>query len=394
MRKIHTCAKVVIGVFVVTLVFAFGMLMGHISKDKQRKQEVVLQQTEQVSLVEATVVEEIVSVITVTPAPRENVITETNKPVILTNTELYTYDDMIRDLVALQAYYPEHLKINELAQTVDNRQIMEVIVGNENAPKKIVIQASIHGREYLNTLLVMKQIEGLLDNYETGTYNDVTYKQLLASVAFHIIPMSNPDGVTISQFGVEGINSESLKSNLEMYYDSDLESGNVVEESRYWARWKANAQGVDLNRNFESGWETFQGNLKCSSEKYKGKYPASEVETQVILELVENTNAVCVVSYHSSGNLIYWDYGSEGDVYNKDRELAEMVSNLTGYSMQSTVQSATDAAGCSDYFVLEKNIPAITIENGAGQCPLALEEFDSIWYANQNLLPALATFYK
>lgn len=100
-----------------------------------------------------------------------------------------------------------------------------------------------------------------------------------------------------------------------------------------------------------------------------------------------------LISYHSTGSVIYWDYGSSGEVYEKDAELAGLVSSLTGYERSSSVQSAQDAAGCSDYFVLKEYIPPVTIENGYSACPIGIEEFPSIWASNAELLPALAYNY-
>lgn len=54
---------------------------------------------------------------------------------------------------------------------------------------------------------------------------------------------------------------------------------------------------------------------------------------------------------------------------------------------------ATDAAGCSDYFVLKLGIVAVTIENGGSQCPMPVEEYQPMYQRNQNLWPALAEMY-
>ena len=108
---------------------------------------------------------------------------------------------------------------------------------------------------------------------------------------------------------------------------------------------------------------------------------------------MHSCNAILTISYHSTGSVIYWDYGSSGEVYEKDAELAGLVSSLTGYERSSSVQSAQDAAGCSDYFVLKEYIPSVTIENGYSACPIGIEEFPSIWASNAELLPALAYNY-
>ncbi|HIU74374.1 MAG TPA: peptidase M14 [Candidatus Pelethocola excrementipullorum] len=304
---------------------------------------------------------------------------------------LYTYEQMIGDLNLMESKYPDKMSVGEAGTSLDGREIMEVILGNQESSNHILIQASIHGREYLNTILAMKQLEDILKNFENGSYRGVSYEKLFDNVCFHILPMTNPDGVTISQSGPDGIRDFFLRKQLEKCYHNDLEHGEG-ESSReeYWRRWKANARGVDLNRNFDSGWKEYQSVNYPSSDHYKGEKPESEPEVQAILRLAEEYPIVCTISYHSSGEVVYWDYGSSGSVLEADRKLADLVSELTGYPKESSVQSEQDAAGCSDYFVLECGIPSVTIENGSGECPLSMEEFASIWGSNALLWPALA----
>ena len=52
------------------------------------------------------------------------------------------------------------------------------------------------------------------------------------------------------------------------------------EANNFIQRWKANARGVDLNRNFDIGWASYIGAPAPYGEGYKGPSPASEPETQ------------------------------------------------------------------------------------------------------------------
>lgn len=235
----------------------------------------------------------------------------------------------------------------------------------------------------------------MMVHYNDGEYNGVSYAELLSDVCFHILPMSNPDGVTISQVGIEGIRDESLRETMRECYQNDIDHGRTSQDmNSYWRTWKANARGVDLNRNFDAGWETYEGVPYPSSDHYKGQSPVSEPETQAVVNAVHNCEAILTISYHSTGSVIYWDYGNWGEVYEKDAELAGLVSSVTGYERSSSIQSAQDVAGCSDYFVLKENIPSVTIENGYSACPIGIEEFPSIWASNEELLPILAYTYR
>ncbi len=308
-------------------------------------------------------------------------------PIVPTDGAIYTYEDMEQDLFELQKRYPELLQVRSLGTSCDGREIYEAMLGDPEAEKHILIQASIHAREHMNTLVAMRQLEFTLQYYDTADFHDVAYSELFGDYCFHVLPMTNPDGVTISQLGPEAIRSPELRAVIEECHQ--LDGGG----KDYWQRWKANGRGVDLNRNFDSGWQEYKGTGHISSDCYKGEAPASEPEVQAILRVAEEYPPICTISYHSTGGCVYWDYGCQGALFQADRALAEAASSLTGYKMTSSVTSAQDAAGCSDYFVLERGIPSVTIENGHAACPLPPEEFSDIWLANVDLWPTLAELF-
>ena len=320
---------------------------------------------------------------------------ETVVPIVQVSNLKYSYDQMQQDLAALQERYLGQMVVESLGTTADGRDITEVILGDVDAEHHILIQATMHAREYMNTVLAMNQIEDYLSGSENRSYADQTWKEIFENVCLHVIPMVNPDGVTISQDGVDGISDDNLKSRLEECYQTDLANGKGSSDiTQYFRTWKANAEGVDLNRNFDAGWDTYIGASGPSTECYKGTAPASEPEAQAVLSVAQNYDLDCCIAYHSYGNLIYWNYGSQDTVLDADQRLAQCVSDVTGYEMHSTVQDSTDAAGCSDYFVLNLGIPAVTIENGGSECPMPIEEYQPMYQRNQDLWAAVACLYK
>ena len=312
----------------------------------------------------------------------------------------YTYEEMQQDLAALQAEYPAFLQLHSAGKSVEGRDITEVILGNIESRFHILIQASMHAREYMNTILMMNQINDYLrqktgkclenqsckryassqDVYGIHTFSrDKKYIHRalnnIQDICFHIIPMANPDGVTLCQ----NMNAALANPIVKKCAASRQEANNFIQ------RWKANARGVDLNRNFDIGWASYIGAPAPCGEGYKGSSPASEPETQAILHTASKYKIACCISYHSSGNLIYWDYGCRGNLRKKELALANYASTIIGYPLHSTIQDAAATAGCSDYFVLKLKIPAITIETGAGECPLSTEEYPEIYKKNNNL---------
>ena len=74
-------------------------------------------------------------------------------------SDLYTYKEMQRDLSQLQGRFPEvPIEVESLAQTIDEREVYHIVVGEESASKHILITGAIHAREYITAQLVMKQL--------------------------------------------------------------------------------------------------------------------------------------------------------------------------------------------------------------------------------------------
>ena len=317
--------------------------------------------------------------------------------IVATDSALYTYDMVMRDIYFLKQRYPDLCEIIKLGTTADGRDIIDVAVGSKTASKDVIIQYSMHAREYINTLLGMKQLEELLKGMQGGAeYNGIPYSTILQDVRLHIIPLMNPDGVTISQLGFDGINSETIRADLNKIWATDNEAGRGdVNLAAYTSTWKANALGVDLNRNYDTLWEDagVGGTTEPSSARYPGPFAHSENETVALLALEEAVNCSAQIAYHSEGDLIFWNYGVEGDLYAKDEQLAQVVAATTGYPLESTVTSNQSTSGCSDYFIRELGVPSITIETGTGDCPIGIDQWDGIWSRNAQVLPAVAELF-
>lgn len=308
--------------------------------------------------------------------------------------DFYSYDDMMEDLASMAYYFPDRTTLRTLGETADGREIPEAVLGDPESETHLIFQYTMHAREYINSLLAMRQLEDYLLHYDEPVIGETTYRELFEKVCFHVIPMDNPDGVMISQEGPEAIRDEELRDGLEAIFEYDDDHGYVKgSREQYWRRWKANARGVDVNRNFDSGWDGYSGHGAPSTERYKGEAPGSEAESRIILALEKEYPVAACISYHSAGGTVYWDYGSSGDIYDRDKELVNIVTMLTGYSASSSVVTSQDAAGCSDYFVLELEIPAVTIETGSGNCPLPAGDLEELWEENRLVWPSLANRY-
>ena len=280
--------------------------------------------------------------------------------IVETKDANYTYSMMEKDIDRLCSQYGNILSKEVIGHSTDNRNIYCLYLGNKNGAHKILIQASIHAREYMNTQLVMKLIEYYCANLKDGSIGDVSYSSLLDNVCICVVPMTNPDGVTLVQQGIQSINDLYLREVPAQAYSTDVMNmtqridslgdiywedhykdptfniltylGNNISFDEYLQQWKANANGVDLNNNFDGNWETVALKSYRSYGSFKGDRPESEPESSSLADLARQYDFDMYISYHSKGDVIYYDTkGNSADVSQKSLDLAQLSGAQTGY---------------------------------------------------------------
>ena len=296
------------------------------------------------------------------------------------NTVCYTYENMINDLKVLKRRYQEEIRYDTLTDTADGRQVWHMVIGNPDAKRKILVHGSIHGREYITSRLVMKQAETFLKHKENGeSYQQIKYDKLLENAAVHVIPMSNPDGVSISQMGIEGIRTECVKRQVKEIARIEGES----TERQFFTRWKANGNGVDLNRNFDAGWMQYQDPVgRPASAFYKGTSPECERESAALAALTRKEQFCRTISYHTQGNVIYWYFRQKGKLYRDTLAFGRKISEATGYLLNEDDKNL-DPAGYKDWAISKLGIPSLTIETGYGKSPVPPGQWNDIWKSNK-----------
>ncbi|MEE1257123.1 MAG: M14 family zinc carboxypeptidase [Lachnospiraceae bacterium] len=296
--------------------------------------------------------------------------------IVDTTNHIYTYMEMECDLAELAAYYKDNMACISIGTSLDSRTIWEVVIGNPQAPKAIIIEAAVHGREWMNSWMLMKQIEELMQNWETPIAEGVKLGDVFEQCAVYVIPMVNPDGVMISQGGIGSIRIEALRANLYQ-----------MKGALNPTRWKANAAGVDINRNFITGWGSKQSVIAPASECYGGVFPFSEPETMAVANAFAQRKFDIAVSYHSMEGAIYWHVGQSGELLDKTAALALEVRQITGYVLgeQSPLKGLD-----YNWMIMEQNTPTVLIETGTVACPLPYSQWQEIWMRNKDLIKQLA----
>lgn len=296
----------------------------------------------------------------------------------------YTYENMENDLGIFLKTFPEYICADSLGRTADNRKIYHFVIGRQDAQEKVFFFGGIHGREYMTSQLLMEQTVEFLAflSRKQRTYQGKSYEKLMEGRAIHVIPMANPDGVSISQFGAEGIRDKNLR---ELVQRIAAEEKGRMPCGSYFNRWKANARGVDLNRNFDACWEQQEnGKDGPSSEGYRGLLPESETESRLLADLTRKEKFLRTISYHSSGQVIYWNFGQEGELKEQNETFAQRIAKVTGYRVDKEWTLLTPA-GYKDWAVSKMQIPSLTVEIGKQESPLPGHSFREILRENRGV---------
>lgn len=291
---------------------------------------------------------------------------------IVQPTAVYSYEQMNRDIARLTETYPAQCTADSIGNSEEGRAIPVIRIGDPDAENHILIQGAIHAREHMTAWLIMAMADYWLAN---GIAD-------MPDTCFHLIPMTNPDGVTISQTGTLG------DSQLPIYHHDRQTKKTEDTKTAYATRWKANALGTDLNRNFPAGWESLQDVTAPSFNRYRGSKPLSASESAALADYTLRYPFDITVGYHAFGSLIYYAYGTKQPVNEQSYQLANEMQAVTGYPPEGS--SLTEGGGYKDWAMDALGIPSLTIEVGCQSAPLKERELPSIFFRNLWVLPALA----
>lgn len=261
--------------------------------------------------------------------------------------EMYTYKTMKTNMLELSKRY--ELEVKEFGQSEFGRDLLAIKVGK--GKRSILITGSHHGREWLSTHIIMKMIKEYASAYQHKQTLFGHNLNILDDVSIWFVPMVNPDGVTIQQQGIDHF--PFLLQ--EIYVDMNEGENNFL-------RWKANALGVDLNRQYPAGWEKIKGDTAYASySHYKGEKPLEAKETRALVDFTEKIQPLTSAAYHTSGRELYWYYYNELSHLQRDYQLVDIIAEKTGYKVSYPPYNAI-GGGYTDWFIQSYQRPALTIE--------------------------------
>lgn len=220
-----------------------------------------------------------------------------------------------------------------LGQSVRNRPIEGVFFGPENpACLDTLFIGVFHGDEGISGDLLHRFIEHLQASDFAGDPIDFTRQPVL------IVPVLNPDG--------------------------------LASETRM------NANAVDLNRNYPTpDWQEENRNTIY----YSGPSAASEPETRLVMELIEQYRPEKIITVHSPYKVINFDGPA--------RALADAMAAESGYEVVESIGYPTPGS-FGTYAGKEKKLPVITLELPEN------EPLDQVWRDNRVSLEVAVRFRK
>ena len=291
---------------------------------------------------------------------------------IVNPNQTYSTTTLLNDIKKLEKTYPGLVKKEIIGKSEYGRNIYAVSLGKGDST--VFINGSHHAREWITTNLTMNMIDKYAAAYHSNSnLNGYNVKKLLNNTTIWFVPMVNPDGVTLQQFGLKYFPAKDHAKIIKMNAGS-----------KNFKRWKANAKGVDLNRQYSPNWNLLGGPKSPSYKNYNGQKVASASETKAVLSFVDKIDPEMAISYHSSGQIIFWKYQQTGSRYTQDAKYAGKLSTITGYSL---VKSKSFGGGFSDWFSNVEKKPAFTIEvsPAVGETHVPLKNYAKIWSQNASI---------
>ncbi len=212
-------------------------------------------------------------------------------------------------------------KAIKTAKTKLNNKIELFEIKNSNYDKTVLIIGVFHGEE--------PQGEYLINKYLKEDLSEIKNRLL-------IIPCLNPDGKNVNK--------------------------------------RQNANGIDLNRNFPTkNWEKIE-----NPEYFGGEKPASEIETQFMIDILSEIKPDAILSIHAPFKVVNYDGPA--------KTLAEKISKITGYPVQADIGYPTPGS-FGNYAGVERQIPTITLELPEN------ETNEELWLKNKPVINYLAFEY-
>lgn len=259
------------------------------------------------------------------------------------------------------------LRPSVVGRTALGRGIFSLSLGNEK--NSVILAGGFHGSEWLTSLALYMFTERVCRSItEKRLMCGVDLERAFTQLGVTVIPCVNPDGVEIATHGIEG--ARGLKNHVSSIDCED------------YRKWNANALGVDINHNFNAGWDKLrqmeqeQGISGPAPRQYGGEFAESEAETRALTRLCRLKKFRSCMAIHSQGEELFWQYGE--NTPKSSEMMAKILADSCGYRLVNN-SGLYSHGGFKDWFIEELAAPGFTLEIGKGENPLPKEELYNIY---------------
>lgn len=261
-----------------------------------------------------------------------------------------------------------------IGKSCSGKGIPALKIGSSDSYALVV--AGVHGSERITSTVLLMFIEELCEAIKNDEYlADIRITKALRGRGVIFVPCLNPDGCDISLLGKKACGEFAEKIEKQCRGD--------------FIHWNANLRGVDLNHNFDAGWDELHqkerelGIVGPAPTRFGGFKPNSEPETVAITELCIRQNIRHCMALHSQGEVIYWNYGRKTPA--KSRRIAEILATSAGYALDVPIAIAS-GGGFKDWFIESFGRSGFTVEIGKGKNPLPAETAEEIFRQIKEML--------
>ncbi|MEZ5987565.1 MAG: M14 family zinc carboxypeptidase [Planctomycetota bacterium] len=202
----------------------------------------------------------------------------------------YTLAEMEAILDAFAKNFPALCtKRTSIGKTIENRDIWMVKISDnvqtDEAEPEVLFDAVHHAREPVGMTTTLLFMDWLLSNYQ----KDPRATYLVEERELYFVPCLNPDGYEYNR-SIRPGGGGMWRKNRRLNAD--------------------NSYGVDLNRNWPTGWGLDSGSSgSTTSETYRGPKALSEPETQALEAFIKSRNFTFGNSCHTYQELLLRPWG-------------------------------------------------------------------------------------
>ena len=276
------------------------------------------------------------------------------------------------------------LTVMELGNSILGKPIPLIAIGH--GKRKVLYVGAHHGMEWITSIVLLQFVADFCDLLQK---NEQAYKKSLSLLTeqytIYVIPMLNPDGV---DYQIHGIQKENP-----LYDRARAMNGGSFD----FSGWQANARGVDLNHNYNAGFQEYkqieaEENIPCGAPtRYSGQEPESEPEVRALCNFIRfQKDLRLVLTLHTQGEEIFCH--PKSDLILRNFLALSRISALTGYKISEAEGSAA-YGGLTDWCTQAQGIPALTLECGKGINPLPVSNHKAIYYRLRETLFTAPTLF-